>query len=117
MTIRWPCVTPAFNLGRMSRVRKQWPGRANVAAGAFFPLFFGVFEFFAKPTRTSRLQKKMYFSGGGRRMSIALVENGQRVKRKKSQGVNVESDQEDKTVSLKVKKNHAKSPNPQRKKF
>lgn len=38
-------------------------------------------------------------------MSIALVENGQRVKRKKSQGVNVESDQEDKkTVSSKVKK-------------
>lgn len=29
-------------------------------------------------------------------MPIALVENGQRVKKKKSQGVNVESDQEDK---------------------
>lgn len=101
MTIRWPCVTPAFNLGRMSRVRKQWPGRANVAAGAFFPLFFGVFEFFAKPTRTSRLQIKMYFSGE-RRMPIALVENGQRVKKKKSQGVNF-ADQESKkkTVSSK----------------
>lgn len=38
-------------------------------------------------------------------MPIALVENGQRVKKKKSQGVNVESDQEDKkTVSSKVKK-------------